>query len=148
MTKAGEKWIRLKGVEEDLANTLQAGIRPTKNRVKDHQSGDWLVHWQWIGWIAKVAKGAGYITDWSALPSKWQMIAAGASPQGCAPVSLERGGDPYRVLFLRTDAPIDVVKTVYKLLAKQNHPDLGGSTANFQQIEKAYREIKKLCSIG
>lgn len=45
-----------------------------------------------------------------------------------------------------TDAPIDKVKEVYKLLAKVSHPDIGGDTQSMQEINNAMQSIKALAN--
>ena len=50
--------------------------------------------------------------------------------------------DDYRILFLLPNAPISVVKAVYKSLVKVYHPDVsGGHDSKFIQIDQAYKRI-------
>lgn len=56
-----------------------------------------------------------------------------------APV-LER--DPYEVLGVRSDAPMEVIEASYKAQAKMNHPDVGGDAEAFKVVAAAWERIK------
>lgn len=47
--------------------------------------------------------------------------------------------DYYKTLGIDKSATADQIKKAYRKLASQHHPDKGGDTAKFQQIEEAYR---------
>lgn len=49
--------------------------------------------------------------------------------------------DFYQVLGVERTATADEIKRAYRRLASQHHPDKGGSTAEFQTIEEAYRTL-------
>lgn len=46
--------------------------------------------------------------------------------------------DHYAVLGVNKDSTPDEIKKAYRKLASQHHPDKGGDTAKFQQIQEAY----------
>lgn len=48
----------------------------------------------------------------------------------------------YATLYLTPDAPEYVVKAVWKALAKETHPDVGGRPEEFKKYQKAYNIIK------
>jgi hypothetical protein len=44
------------------------------------------------------------------------------------------GADHFRVLHLRETAPVELIEASYRVLARLNHPDRGGTTEAMQQI--------------
>ena len=49
--------------------------------------------------------------------------------------------DYYAILGVGKTATPDEIKKAYRKLASQHHPDKGGDTARFQEIEEAYRVL-------
>ena len=49
--------------------------------------------------------------------------------------------DPYQILGLKRGASEQEVKQAYRRLASKHHPDKGGDTAQFQEIQQAYDRI-------
>ena len=49
--------------------------------------------------------------------------------------------DHYSTLGISKDAGADDIKRAYRKLASQHHPDKGGDTKKFQEIEEAYRTL-------
>ena len=49
--------------------------------------------------------------------------------------------DYYSTLGISKDAGPDDIKRAYRKLASQHHPDKGGDTKKFQEIEEAYRTL-------
>ena len=47
--------------------------------------------------------------------------------------------DYYNTLGVAKQASADEIKRAYRKLASQHHPDKGGDTKKFQEIEEAYR---------
>ena len=47
--------------------------------------------------------------------------------------------DYYSVLGVTKDSSADDIKKAYRRMASKHHPDRGGDTAKFQEIEEAYR---------
>ncbi len=55
---------------------------------------------------------------------------------------------PYTVLGLDPDADIDAVRSAYRSLLKEHHPDQGGSTEAFLRIKRAYEAIQERSGSG
>jgi hypothetical protein len=51
--------------------------------------------------------------------------------------------DPYELLGIRPDAPIEVVEAAYKAKARTAHPDQGGSQEQMKQLNEAVETIRK-----
>ena len=49
--------------------------------------------------------------------------------------------DYYNTLGVSKDATPDEIKRAYRRLASQHHPDKGGDTKKFQEVEEAYRTL-------
>jgi curved DNA-binding protein len=49
--------------------------------------------------------------------------------------------DYYQILGVQKDATDDQIKKAYRKLASQHHPDKGGDTAKFQEIQEAYATL-------
>jgi len=49
--------------------------------------------------------------------------------------------DFYQTLGISKNASPDEIKKAYRKMASQHHPDKGGDTAKFQEIEEAYRTL-------
>jgi len=49
--------------------------------------------------------------------------------------------DYYKILGIDRNASPDEIKKAYRKMASMHHPDKGGDTAMFQQIEQAYRTL-------
>jgi len=50
--------------------------------------------------------------------------------------------DAYQILFLRPGAPDFVISAVYRALAKQMHPDAGGSDEAMQRLNQAIEVLR------
>lgn len=50
--------------------------------------------------------------------------------------------DPYEVLGIRPDAPLEVAEASYRALAKAAHPDAGGSTERMQELNDALASVR------
>lgn len=54
--------------------------------------------------------------------------------------------NPFETLGLTSDATADEVKSKWKSLASQHHPDRGGDASTFAEMREAYNEAIKLAS--
>lgn len=50
--------------------------------------------------------------------------------------------DPYELLGVRPDAPIEDIEDMYKIRAKRAHPDKGGSAEQMTQLNAAIERIR------
>lgn len=50
--------------------------------------------------------------------------------------------DPYEVLGIRPDAPLEVAEASYRALAKVAHPDAGGSEAKMAELNAAIERVR------
>jgi DnaJ domain len=55
--------------------------------------------------------------------------------------SEQRGDDAFRQLGIRPPASLEDIKAAYRRKALEAHPDRGGTPADFQVIEAAYRQL-------
>ncbi len=55
--------------------------------------------------------------------------------------------NPYEVIGLFDNTPLDVCEAVYKVKVKELHPDVGGSTEKFMELQLAIEEIRRLNKI-
>jgi hypothetical protein len=65
--------------------------------------------------------------------------AYAALPPPDAPV-MKR--DPYEVLGIAHDQPMEVIDAVYRAKAQKAHPDKGGTRAAWDELQDAYERIK------
>lgn len=49
--------------------------------------------------------------------------------------------DPYAILGIQKNATKDEIKKAYHSKAKELHPDVGGSTQAFQDLQEAYEKL-------
>jgi DnaJ-class molecular chaperone len=52
--------------------------------------------------------------------------------------------DHYKTLDVARTATPDEIKKAYRKLASQHHPDKGGNTAKFQELQTAYDTLSSL----
>ena len=50
--------------------------------------------------------------------------------------------DPYEVLGIRSDAPLEIAEAAYKAAAKRAHPDAGGSTEAMKELNEAIERVR------
>lgn len=67
-------------------------------------------------------------------------VVADAYAQLAAPKSMSR--DPYEVLGVRPDAPLEIAEAAYRQLAKSAHPDAGGSDERMKELNEAIMAVR------
>jgi hypothetical protein len=50
--------------------------------------------------------------------------------------------NPYDVLMIMEDSPLEVAEAVFRSLAKKHHPDNGGNVETFKELNEAIEEIR------
>lgn len=139
LQQEGNAWVRLLGPNsKPFMEYLKYRVKVDRRRY-DAGTRAWMVHWRELRDVVAVARGYFQQIDWSTLPTEWQMYLAGAEFN--APVNEEISENPFSVLFVTEDAPIEVVKAAYKALVQVHHPDVGGSTAAMTELNQAYEKI-------
>ncbi|MEY4761800.1 MAG: hypothetical protein RLZZ200_1656 [Pseudomonadota bacterium] len=53
-----------------------------------------------------------------------------------------RERDPFEVLGIRPDAPMEIAEAAYKALTRSAHPDAGGSTERMQELNAAIEKVR------
>jgi len=137
LTKKPPCWVVVNGASYTLEAAIKKGITPTSKRKWD--GGKWLVHYTWVNWLVKNARRLNHIVDWHELPTQWQMLAAGGRLAENKTTFVSQ--DPFKILYLREDAPPQVIKAAYKALAAIHHPDVGGDSQKFIEIDEAYKKL-------
>ncbi len=72
------------------------------------------------------------------------MVDAAFTGFAALPAGGTSGEDPYAVLGVHPDASWAEVQAAYRQLAKQNHPDAGGSVEAFLRIKRAFEQIEPM----
>lgn len=65
------------------------------------------------------------------------------SYQRSEPTPIRKTDPEFAALYLLPGAPAEVVRAVYRTLARLNHPDKGGDTARMQEINAAFETLQK-----
>lgn len=74
---------------------------------------------------------------------KWFGTAGVAVIDHKPPTPIRQSDPHYSTLYVMPNAPACVVEAAYRALAKEHHPDRGGSTATMQRINDAYDAISR-----
>lgn len=114
------------------------------------EDGTYYVHYSQLMPIAKLAWEKTGSVDYDQLPDaiKERIILVKdtwtkEAPKTSSLATKLKMSTAYTTLYLVPDAPIDVVKAVYKYLAKLHHPDTGGDAAKFNEITEAFELITR-----
>lgn len=138
-------WVACHGASSLLQKAIKNGI-PIKRRMWDNESSVWLVHFHYLHWLAQHSRRLGHAPDWSQLPERWQLIAAGAhvAADESSYVRKPTGAEFFDALYVQENAPDEVIRAAYLALVKIHHPDHGGSEEEFRRVDHAFRSIQKL----
>lgn len=142
LEKEGD-WVRcVGGQNKAFVEFLKYGLKPTAYRQYNAADKIWSVHWTKLPALASIARRCFAHVDWSSLPEEWQVYLVGGSAPGVVDTSTPQK-NPYSVLFITEDAPLEVVRAAYKALAALHHPDVNGCVEKMAEINNAYAEIRK-----
>lgn len=53
-----------------------------------------------------------------------------------------RSRDPYEVLGVRPDTPVEIIEDYYRARVKRVHPDAGGDAEEFKAVQQAWEAIR------
>lgn len=106
----------------DFLSTMRASI-PTKKRIWDGDDKTWYVVRDQFDKLCHLLDQ--YYDETLLLDFPAQEVSASS----------------WAKLWLVEGAPLDVVRAVYKVLARKHHPDVGGDASAMQTINDAYRDI-------
>ena len=124
---------------EDYIRTL-----PISDRSFSRKDGGWIILPKQLGKVVAFASTWSSHVDINQLPPHLKFVASkfilGEQQTTSAP-SKEK--TPYDILFIKKNAPPEVIKAAYKALAKKYHPDNGdtGDATEFRKIQEAYNKI-------
>ena len=83
-----------------------------------------------------------YIAVWAMRMNEKRGIADTMQQAYLQLAAPEMERDPYEVLGVRPDAPLEVIEASHKALAKSHHPDVGGSDEAMKELNSALEKIK------
>ncbi len=63
--------------------------------------------------------------------------------QPSTPTPIRKTDQDFATLYLLPGAPAEIIRAVYRELARLHHPDKGGQTAKMQAINAAYQTLQK-----
>lgn len=141
--KAG--WVEILAAPEQLGVILQ-GVIPPDDRFYDGTK--WHILKKHLLSVVRAGYEISGRVDYSRMPGPSQVEIA-HEKQNWVPGSVRvlpssaPKTDPYEILFLHQSAPRSIIKSVWRQLLKEHHPDKGGDPVEFQKYKDAYEEVAK-----
>ena len=112
---------------------------PSFDRTWDTVAKTWYLAPEWAEGLIETLRERGMtVTDTRPPPPPPQttaLVVASALQEACV------------ALHITPDAPVAVAEASFKALAKQHHPDVGGDTATFQQLNEALATFKAFTEV-
>jgi hypothetical protein len=112
--------------------------------------GSWYVHEKYLLGVIELSYKQLGTVDYSCLPDYLQIEIAKEKKHWTVnqnkSISYSKSSslkDAYERLYLLPTAPISVVRSVWRGLARLSHPDQGGDEEQFKQYKEAYDLINK-----
>ena len=119
---------------------------PQNEKILSDRPNTWWIRHKYFRSVYVIVVEAGFkqidITD---LPETYRRQAVDITAKfGDLPEATEpKVDDPFVVLYLRPDAPVEVVRAAYHALCQLHHPDRGGNPDQFRRITTAYEKLVK-----
>jgi hypothetical protein len=149
--------IELFFTNEELQGFLSS--LPQKTRTWNKKDRCWVIVPEAICKVVGYSRHLFSYIDCSALPERYQrevhdslsgILKDGTIPPGAnygPNIGVVKGNNdksPYSILYITSDAPDFIVKSVFKSLVLKYHPDTGGNVDKFREVMKAHDKIKEL----
>lgn len=131
------------GFHPEFVNFLKYSVTPATYRRYDQSKTQWLVHWKKLPLVASAIRRYFDEVDWSALPDAWQIYLVGGSAPAEKINEETPKISPHEVLFVTEDAPLEVIRASYYVLAEIYHPDHGGDSEKMIELTEAYDQIRQ-----
>jgi DnaJ-domain-containing protein 1 len=132
---------------------ISQGIKPLTRRKFDEQTRRWSVHSTRIPQAVMAGRKYFDHVDYSSLPEQLQITVVQFiercqrnGPAGPPVEFISAQHRPHDVLFVKENAPPEVIKAAWKALVLKYHPDQQdgkGDPEQFQRVHEAYEELKK-----
>ena len=135
-------------------------IIPQRDREWDPDSKLWIVDKRYYSAAVALVRhffGEGFIdsvggveehqmTDWVEKFEAWKSFGAKKKTYEGRPkmARADAGDGPYAALYLRPNAPPELVKAAYRTLAVLYHPDKGGDEELMKRVNVAYAQLQKI----
>lgn len=144
-----QDWIGVRfSHNERFLSFIKYGLKPESYRRWNPDRRRWEVYCEKLLLVVSMGRRFFNHVDYSSLPERIQITIAKHAKEHAddckKSIRTTDGENPYQVLHLLPSAPFELVQSAYKTLAFLSHPDKGGDKDQFQRIDAAYRQLKKL----
>lgn len=140
-------FFRLSSIPSNALSWLRYNV-PSDYRY--YEDSYWFVHSKHLLEIVELAYKQTGRVDYSSLDDYIQMDIAQAKqgwkvnpPKSAVVKSSQDLSSAYSTLHLLPSASFSIVHSVWRCLAKENHPDRGGDAELFRKYSEAFEQIKK-----
>jgi hypothetical protein len=138
LTAFGEVVLRFP-FSEALVDDLKDGI-PYRFRTYEPRSKEWTVESTYADLAVRLLLRHFPAAE---VPARWRYRAPWEEPPPWSESpTAARSSDHYRILHLLPTAPVELIESAYRTLARLHHPDRGGDELAMQRINGAYDALK------
>jgi len=140
------QFYRVRETNKALVEFLRYSV---KQSLRYYEEGAWYIHVSQALSLSQLAYATQGQLNYAALPADIQMRIAeekvywrrgSPTPEWRALEGVSKA-QAYEQLYLTPDAPEEVVKAVWRTLAKMHHPDRGGDEETFKKLQEAYEKV-------